>query len=112
MENLFREILAPSPLLSAAPLPIGVPSSEAVVPSRPTPASSGTLGATMTTPAEPMIDWEGEAEMQRLLDMLPDVVAQDTTDENTLDAADEFPAVLELGLAGWDLTSPSAVPAF
>lgn len=103
MEDLFREILAPSPLLSATPLPIGAPSE--VVPARPT----STAGLTQVP--EPMIDWEGEAEMQRLLDMLPDVAQDTTTDASALDA-DDFPGVLELGLPGWDLSSPSMVSAF
>ena len=62
MDDLFREILAPSPLLSSAPLPLGVAGKV-----------SAPAHAAVTPLAAPMIDWEGEAEMQRLLDMLPDV---------------------------------------
>ena len=73
-------------------------------------ASSGTSG--LTTPTEPMLNWEGEEEMQRLLDLLPDVVPQDMTSTSALNAsADDFATVLDLGLPGWDLCPP-AVPAF
>ena len=112
MEDLFREILAPSPLLSASPLPIGVTNNEAVVTARPASATAGTPGL---TPPEPIIEWEGEAEMQRLLDMLPDVT-QDISNSHALDAIheamDEFPTTIDLGLPVWDLSSPSAISAF
>lgn len=42
------------------------------------------------------MDWEGEEEMQRLLDMLPDV----QPDTKPLE---DFPTALDLELCGWDL---------
>lgn len=106
MDDLFREILAPSPLLSSAPLPLGVAGKVS------TPAH-----AAVTPLAAPMIDWEGEAEMQRLLDMLPDVRPDMKTD--ALVDAPDFPSALDLGLSGWDMnmaltspTVPTAVAAF
>lgn len=109
MEDLFREILAPSPLLSSAPVPIGITIEDA-----PQPPSTG-APVVSASPAPPMIDWEGEAEMQRLLEMLPDV-ATDVNGDAPSDAID-FPSALDLGLNGWELplTSPapsSAVAAF
>jgi len=107
MEDLFREILAPSPLLSSAPMPIGITIEDAGQP------TSTPTGAQITSaaPAEPMIDWEGEAEMQRLLEMLPNVTT-DMSGDVPSDAID-FPSALDLGLNGWDLqlTSPAAPSA-
>ena len=64
----------------------------------------------MISLAEPMIDWEGEAEMQRLLDMLPDVKPHVDSQELLGDSVDS--PDLELS-AMWDmvLTSPT-VAAF
>ena len=89
MEHLLREILAPSPILSPTDLPITITSEE----------STTSQSLTETT-----LDWEGEQEMQRLLDMLPDVQPDMKTLDVTLDAVD-FPSSLDLDLSGWDLGS-------
>ena len=109
MDDLFREILAPSPLLSSTPLPLGtiqIASTSAI-------ASPVAQGVALT---EPMIDWEGEAEMQRLLDMLPDVASSVDSPELLMDVPD-FSSSLDVGLSSWDvaLMSPTvsaAVAAF
>lgn len=104
MDDLFREILAPSPLLSSTPLPLGT----IQVASQSTTASPEAQRVAL---AEPMIDWEGEAEMQRLLDMLPDVASSVDSPELLADVQD-FPSSLDLGLSAWDLALMSpAVPA-
>lgn len=105
MEDLFREILAPSPLLSSAPMPLSTIEIPAQHQAETSPAAPRVISL-----AEPMIDWEGEAEMQRLLDMLPDVASNADSSELLADAHD-FP---DLGLSAmWDiaLTSPT-VAAF
>ncbi len=49
------------------------------------------------------VDWEGEAEMQRLLDMLPSVQPdQDAIVDIDLDIVD-FPSALDLELGEWDM---------
>ena len=55
--------------------------------------------------AEP-VDWEGEVEMQRLLDLLPVVqpdVNESVDDGNADEEPVDFPSALELELSGWDL---------
>lgn len=109
MDDLLREILVPSPLLSSTPLPLGT--FEIASPQKT--ASSGTPGVALT---EPMADWEGEAEMQRLLDLLPDVSSNVDSPVLLADAQD-FPQTLDLGMSIWDmaLSSPTvsaAVSAF
>jgi len=102
MEDLFREILAPSPTVPSASLPV-LPSGEDISPSQVTsPVSSPPL---INIAAADPVDWEGEAEMQRLLDMLP-IVHSDQ--ENPVDGdadmnAVDFPSALELELCGWDI---------
>lgn len=110
MEDLFREILAPSPILSSAPMPIIALEDTAQLAPTPTGAQVASV-----SPASPMIDWEGEAEMQRLLEMLPNI-ATDASGDVPSDAID-FPSALDLGLHGWELsltspTAPSTVTAF
>lgn len=97
MEDLLREILAPSPALQATSLPAGpVPpptsalsqhTQQAAPPSEaaPSPASSLSVGAG---------DWQGEADMQKLLGLLSSVQPGEH--------ADEFPSALDLELCGWD----------
>lgn len=53
---------------------------------------------------ETTLDWEGEQEMQRLLDMLPDVHPDMKNLDVTIDAVD-FSTSLDLDLSGWDLGS-------
>ncbi|KAH9942357.1 uncharacterized protein BXZ73DRAFT_41111 [Epithele typhae] len=111
MDDLFREILAPSPVSPQAPLPDGAAPSQPQLQSTseiklaPPPAASVTQA-----PALPEINWENEVEMQRLLAMLP-MVQQDA---GSLDASagashDDFPSALDLELAGWDFSAASAV---
>ena len=111
MDDLLREILAPSPVSPQAPLPAG-----------PTPARSRSQSVSeiqlapaptapvTTTSALPEIDWESEAEMQRLLAMLP-VVQTDATPLDLGAVPDDFPSALELELNGWDLMSAAAAQA-
>jgi hypothetical protein len=59
----------------------------------------------MMTPAEARVDWESEVEMQRLLDMLPDVQTA------SLDGNDNSAHVL-LGFdleSEWDLERSTAI---
>ena len=54
-------------------------------------------------PPQETVDWEGEAEMQRLLDMLPTVQPEDNANVDVdLDTVD-FPSALDLELGDWDL---------
>jgi len=108
MEDLLHEILAPSPTLPSASLPDG---SSSEVTSQLQPSSSGAEVIKALT--ETSLDWEGEAEMQRLLDMLPDVQPEVSTglDVDTV----EFPSALDLELSGWDMAAvlrqPTGLPA-
>lgn len=96
MENLLREILAPSPLLSSAPLPINID-------------TTGEETSITVKPQEPLtqsiLDWEGEQEMQRLLDMLPDVQPDMKTLDINLNAAIDLTSSLDLDLSTWDMGS-------
>lgn len=64
-----------------------------------------------TTPLpEATLDWEGEAEMQRLLDMLPDVQPDvnrriELNLDLDLDNSVEFPSALDLDICAWDMGS-------
>ncbi|OBZ70851.1 X-box-binding protein 1 [Grifola frondosa] len=109
MEVLLREILAPSPTLPQATLPADS-SSAITLPaprSRSQSQSQPTSGAPAPLTALPLMDWQGEAEMQRLLDMLPGVQTDaDTSADTDLDIGD-FASTLELELYGWDMGAPS-----
>ncbi|KAI0786652.1 hypothetical protein C8Q75DRAFT_734604 [Abortiporus biennis] len=99
MENLLREILAPSPTMPSSSLPID---SLAKAESETKSTTSTTMVPPVIIPAE-TVDWEGEAEMQRLLDMLP-AVPQDASMNIDVDVnAVDFPSALDLELCGWDL---------
>ncbi|TBU31717.1 hypothetical protein BD311DRAFT_716435 [Dichomitus squalens] len=109
MDDLFREILAPSPVSPQTTLPAVItPSrsrSQSISEIKLAPAPSA---APMTQPPSslPEIDWESEVEMQRLLAMLP-VVPHDATPLETGPMSappDDFPSALELELSGWDLS--------
>ncbi|KAH9948933.1 hypothetical protein B0H21DRAFT_843272 [Amylocystis lapponica] len=97
MENLLREILAPSPTVQAAPLPAGPlpPPATAHLQSQPehkvacAPAAAPSAASTLSA----AVDWQSD-EMQRLLDMLPSV----QPDGN----ADGFTSALDMELCGWD----------
>ncbi|KAI0744089.1 hypothetical protein C8Q80DRAFT_1106541 [Daedaleopsis nitida] len=107
MDDLFREILAPSPVSPQAPLPAGpTPSrsrSQSISEIKLAPAPTASV---TPTPVLPEIDWESEVEMQRLLAMLP-VVQSDATplDTSVGMSPDDFPSALDLELSGWDLAS-------
>ncbi|KAI0084895.1 hypothetical protein BDY19DRAFT_987312 [Irpex rosettiformis] len=101
MENLLREILAPSPLLSSTPLPITINTTEE--------ASSPSI-KTQQPLTQSTLDWEGEQEMQRLLDMLPDVQPDMKTLDINLGAAIDFSPSLDLDLSTWDMGSIPLVP--
>ena len=101
MENLLREILAPSPVPAPAtlpagplPLPVASPSASegpaAPAAQAPTP-SAETLSSAMA------VDWEGQVEMQRLLGMLSGAQPD----------AEAFPSALDLDVdldfGEWDM---------
>ena len=92
MEDLLREILAPSPTVQAATLPAGTVPSPSTT-RRELQASLAPKAATPPLSAEGG-DWHGEAEMQRLLDMLPSVQPDE--------CADGFPAASDMELCGWE----------
>ena len=101
MENLFREILAPSPTIPATPLPTALT------------AETSSAAAPVVPSALPdaSLDWEGEAEMQRLLDMLPDVQPDGTQRiELNVDSVD-FPSALDLDLCAWNMASTVPPPS-
>ena len=105
MDDLFREILAPSPASPEAPLPAGVaPSrsqSQSVSEIKLAPVSAPAVNQPTVLPE---IDWESEVEMQRLLAMLPVVQPDDTPLDTGAGASqDDFPSALDLELSGWDL---------
>jgi hypothetical protein len=104
MENLLHEILAPSPTLPSASLPDG--SSNEVTPKSELSSSGAEVIKALT---ETSLDWEGEVEMQRLLDMLPNVQPEVSTglDIDTVN----FPSALDLDLSGWDMEAVLRQPA-
>jgi len=106
MENLLREILAPSPLLSSTPLPLGFNSEESSESQAP---STGRQG--VTSLPDSTLDWEGEEEMRRLLDMLPDVRSNTKMLDVNVDTVD-FPSALDLDLSGWVPPPFAVVDAF
>jgi len=65
----------------------------------------------VTTLPETTLDWEGEEEMQRLLDMLPDVRSNAKTLDVNIDAVD-FPSALDLELSAWASPPVVAIGAF
>jgi hypothetical protein len=105
MEDLFREILAPSPTSPTASLPLDTLTSSPTqfqITSAPAP-SAAPAQMMMTTTTEGTVDWESEAEMQRLLDMLPDVQS------SFLDGHDTHVA-LDFNLKSeWDLERSTAI---
>lgn len=105
MEKLLREILAPSPTLPSATLP-ATSTNEAA-----TQLPTSSTGSPTITKLSETVDWEGEAEMQRLLDMLPDV----QTESNGIVEIDlevnDFPSTLDLELGDWDMGSFTQPPS-
>ncbi|KAI0633230.1 hypothetical protein C8Q77DRAFT_1031722, partial [Trametes polyzona] len=114
MDDLFREILAPSPVSPQAPLPVVSATPAAPSPSQSeiklSPAPSAPTAAVTQPPALPEIDWESEVEMQRLLAMLP-MVQQDANLGEAGAAAGDFPSALDLELSGWDMAGAVSAPA-
>ena len=107
MDDLLREILAPSPVSPQAPLPAGSTSSRSRSQSVSEIKLAPPPAAPMTQPPSlPEIDWESEVEMQRLLAMLP-VVQPDATpmDASAGASQSDFPSALDLELCGWDLAA-------
>lgn len=118
MDKLLREILAPSPILPAATLPSGhtdavgawsrprsLSESEGADPIHQAmlPATTGATPAVTTS--IPAGDWPGQAEMQRLLDMVP-VVQPDAGAAVDADAdMTDFTSALGLELNEWDFTT-------
>lgn len=97
MEDLLREILAPSPVSASAALPPG----PLPLPAAPTSAAAAQAPAMPAGAAEALsdtmiVDWEGQTEMQRLLDMLSGAQPD----------AEAFPPALDLDidLGEWDLS--------
>jgi len=106
MEDLLREILAPSPTLSPSALPLDSPITTAslLYSEASTPSTVGEL------------DWESEVGMQRLLDMLPNVQSMDVNHSDMVEAVD-FPSALDMELGGgWDvenfISSSSSIGVF
>ncbi|KAI8994006.1 hypothetical protein BD414DRAFT_506528 [Trametes punicea] len=119
MDDLFREILAPSPIPSQVPLPAGPTTLPPRSPARSrSQSTSGIKLSPPPAPATPMsqasvlpeIDWDSEVEMQRLLAMLP-MVQQDAAPADTGAAAGDFPSALDLELCGWDLAGVVTAPS-
>ncbi|KAJ8494989.1 hypothetical protein ONZ51_g1994 [Trametes cubensis] len=121
MDDLFREILAPSPVTPQAPLPAGSSAPPSHPPARsrsqsvseiklsPAPAAAPTASVNQP-PTLPEIDWENEVEMQRLLAMLP-VVQQDAAPLDAGSPTGDFPSALDLELCGWDLAGVVTAPS-
>jgi len=106
MDDLFREILAASPALSPSSLPACAPT----LPAERAPARSIALS--------PQHGWSDEADMRRLLDMLPDVQGVPELDlnldlnlEGDQNAGIDFPSALDLNLefGAWEPSSVAPV---
>ena len=105
MENLLREILAPSPVSAPAALPAGplpLPAASASAPEGPAipaaQAPTAPAGAAEALNGAAAVDWEGQAEMQRLLGMLSGAQPD----------AEVFPPALDLDVdidfGDWDMS--------
>ncbi|TFK66531.1 hypothetical protein BDN72DRAFT_859824 [Pluteus cervinus] len=107
MEDLFREILAPSPILSASSLPTDASLEAAIAstPAAPAPemrlSLDENLGLNLGADGLPIVDqslfdgademsanWENEADVQKILDLLPSTFTSDTLSHLGLDFAD------------------------
>jgi len=102
MEDLFREILAPSPAVQTTSLPLDSTSSVLF-------QAQSYESSESASPAESALitegmDWDSVEGMQRLLGMLPNVAQSDAN----VDSVD-FPSALDLELEGtWDLENMSS----
>lgn len=94
MQDLFREILAPSPSTTTAPLP--PVTSQTTAPS--------TVGPAVAPETAETVDWDSEVEMQRLLDLLPILAQPGAQIEVDSNATVDFPSAQDLEL-NWDLSS-------
>lgn len=94
MEDLLREILAPSPPMASSSLPVD------------SLAASSLFQFPETSTLSPLVDttdWDSEAGMQRLLDMLPNAQSANVCNSDSPYSLD-FPSALDLDLnAGWDV---------
>ena len=89
MEDFIREIFVASPALPSAPLPSD---SSPVLPN-----GEGLAGSTLN------VDWDSEAEMRRLLNMLPNVQSTDAGDYTAKEEPVDFSA-LNFDMSGeWGL---------
>ncbi|KAH9935792.1 uncharacterized protein B0H18DRAFT_1101423 [Fomitopsis serialis] len=104
MENLLREILAPSPIAAPAalpdgsvPVPVTAPPSEHEGPAVPAAEAPSPAARAAETVSAVSVDWEGQADIQRLLGMLPGAQSD----------AEVFPSALDLdidfGMGEWDM---------
>jgi hypothetical protein len=112
MEDLFREILA-SPSVPSTSLTLdSVPPAiyQAQVAEESTTMATTSTASSMTTETHLDMDWISQAEIQRLLDILPDV----QTDVNPTVETIEFPSALDLGLGGtgWEVENISSIGVF
>jgi len=104
MENLLREILAPSPIAAPAtlpagpiPLPVTASASEHERPAAPAAEAPSPAARAAETVSAVSVDWEGQVDIQRLLGMLPGAQSD----------AEVFPSALDLdvdfGMGEWDM---------
>ncbi|KAI9067276.1 hypothetical protein FKP32DRAFT_1588636 [Trametes sanguinea] len=117
MDDLLREILAPSPVSPQAPLPAGSAPTTAHSPARSRSQSVSEIKlspapvpAAPVNPTLPEIDWESEVEMQRLLAMLP-MAQQSAAPTDASAVSGDFPSALDLDLCAWDMAGVTTAPA-
>jgi hypothetical protein len=96
MEDLFREILAPSPSLPTTSLPLD----PHLILRQITSSAIVSAPSMMTDETDVPVDWASEAEMQRILNMLPSVHSDAVVDD--------YPSALDLELGGgWEFENTS-----
>jgi len=105
MEDLFREILAPpTPSQAPAALPPSLDTGAAMM-------MMSTESKTAAT-ASSVVDWESEAEMQRLLDMLPEIQSSSgslSTMDDSLSASSGLDFDLE---SEWSMGASAGISVF
>jgi hypothetical protein len=103
LEDLFREILAPSPSVPSTSLPLD------------TSATAELFKQIPSSPEVVNLDWDSEG-MQRLLEMLPNIQSANGVNNEMVGAdAVDFPSALdlELGGMGWEMdTCTSSIGVF
>lgn len=106
MEDLFREILAPpSPAQahSALPLPLDTGAEMMMMSTESKTAAAASSG----------VDWESEAEMQRLLDMLPDIQSASGSLSTMDDGLRASHSGLDFDLESeWDMGASAGISVF